>query len=152
METKCSHVQVPVFIDDGGELPSYMTAGAAGADMRASEKAVVPPFGFVAVETGVHVEIPEFFEGQIRSRSGLAAKHGVFVLNAPGTIDSDYRGSIKVILGNMGKEAYVVERGDRIAQLVVAPVVRADFAVRGSRGELSPTVRDEGALGHTGRK
>ena len=136
-------------------LPSYETEGAAGVDLRAnlaeSDRAqglVLPPMGRVLVPTGLRVEIPDGFEMQIRPRSGLALKHGVSLPNAPGTIDSDYRGPLGVILINLGAEPFTVAHGDRIAQMVVAPVVQARFAL--AQG-LSDTARGSGGFGSTGR-
>ena len=130
-------------------LPSYQSAGAAGADLHAHLGAdlVIPAGGRALVPTGLHVEIPHGFEGQVRPRSGLAATHGVTILNAPGTIDSDYRGEVRVILVNLGAEPFRVHHGDRIAQLVIAPVVRADFSRAGGVGD---TERGSGGFGSTG--
>jgi dUTP pyrophosphatase len=130
-------------------LPAYQSAGAAGADLHAHLDAdlEIPPGGRALVPTGLSLEIPEGFEGQVRPRSGLAASHGVTVLNAPGTIDSDYRGEIKVILVNLGTEAFRVRHGDRIAQLVIAPVVRAGF---GRARAAVDTERGSGGFGSTG--
>jgi len=132
-----------------GRLPSYQSAGAAGADLHAHLDAdlVIPPGGRAVVTTGLSVELPAGCEGQVRPRSGLAAAHGVTVLNAPGTIDSDYRGEIRVILVNLGAEDFRVRHGDRIAQLVIAPVVRADFRRVTGVGD---TERGSGGLGSTG--
>jgi dUTP pyrophosphatase len=127
--------------------PAYATAGAAGADLVAAEDAAIAPGTVHAVATGIALAIPEGFEGQVRPRSGLALKHGVTVLNAPGTIDADYRGEVKVILINHGSEPFRVARGDRIAQLVVAPVSAAHF----ERVDALPsTARGEGGFGSTG--
>ena len=135
---------------DGLPLPQYMTAGAAGMDLVAAvEKEVtIPPGGFLPIPTGLQVALPEGFEGQIRPRSGLAARFGVTVLNAPGTIDSDYRGEIQVLLVNHGPADFVVSRGDRIAQLVIAGVVRGEW--QEVTGDLAATARGEGGFGHTG--
>lgn len=135
---------------DAETLPEYQTGGAAGADVRAAVDAeiVIAPGGRALVPTGLHLDIPHGFEVQVRPRSGLAAKNGVTVLNSPGTIDSDYRGEVKVILVNHGSEAFRVARGDRIAQLVVSPVARASF-VRADRVE--DTARGSGGFGSTGR-
>lgn len=132
-------------------LPRPMTPGSAGLDLPAAvrEPLLVPPGGRAVVPTGLRLEIPPGFEGQIRPRSGLAARAGVTVLNAPGTIDSDYRGEVMVILVNLGQDDFVVSRGDRIAQLVVAPVVRAELVEVGE-GELGASGRGEGGLGSTG--
>lgn len=131
-------------------LPRYMTPGAAGMDLLAavSEEVTLAPGGGVAlVPTGLSLAIPRGYEGQVRPRSGLALRHAVTLLNSPGTIDSDYRGEIKVLLINFGREPYVVRRGDRIAQLVIQPVVQArleEVAV------LEETERGAGGFGHTG--
>ncbi|NDV86324.1 dUTP diphosphatase [Aurantimonas aggregata] len=131
-------------------LPAFATAGAAGADIRAAlvEPLTLVPGGRAMVPTGLAFEIPRGFEVQVRPRSGLAANHGVTVLNAPGTIDSDYRGEVKVILVNLGDAPFKIENGDRIAQLVVAPVTTASFEVRETLGE---TGRGAGGFGSTGR-
>lgn len=136
-------------------LPEYQTPGAAGADLRANlrpedraEGLVIPPMGRVVVPTGLRVEIPEGFEMQIRPRSGLAVKFGVTLPNTPGTIDSDYRGPLGVPLVNLGQSPFRVAHGDRIAQAVMAPVLRAAFEAVESLGE---TARGEGGFGHTGR-
>ena len=127
--------------------PAYATAGAAGADLVAAEDASIAPGAVHAVATGIALAIPEGFEGQVRPRSGLALKHSVTVLNAPGTIDADYRGEVKVILINHGAEPFRIARGDRIAQLVVAPVSTARF----ERVEVLPdTARGQAGFGSTG--
>lgn len=136
-------------------LPSYETAGAAGADIRANLPAdqraagiTLQPMQRLIVPTGLRVEIPAGFEMQIRPRSGLALKHGITLPNTPGTIDSDYRGPLGVALVNLGDQPFTVAHGDRIAQMVVAPVVQVGFAVVDS---LSDTARGEGGFGSTGR-
>src|SRR5262249_46904306 len=108
----------------GLELPAYATEGSAGLDLRAAEGAVLQPGAHLLLPTGIAMALPPNFEGQVRPRSGFAVKHGVTVLNAPGTIDADYRGEIKVPLINHSHQNFVVHRGDRIAQLVIAPVVQ----------------------------
>lgn len=135
----------------GLPLPSYATVGAAGLDLRAAvaEPLTLLPGARVAVPTGLVVAIPEGFEGQVRARSGLALKHGLGLPNAPGTIDSDYRGEVKVILANWGEAPVTIQRGDRIAQLLVAPVARAELTVV---DELPETRRGEGGFGHTGSR
>lgn len=131
----------------GLNLPTHATAGAAGADLVAAEEATIRPGAIHAVATGIALAIPQGFEGQVRPRSGLALKHGVTVLNAPGTIDADYRGEVKVILINHGPEPFRIQRGDRVAQLVVAPVA----PVRFERVDVLPdTARGEGGFGSTG--
>jgi dUTP pyrophosphatase len=133
----------------GLPLPRYATAGAAGADVVAAvaDELVLPPGGRAAVPTGFVVAVPVGYEMQVRPRSGLALRHGVTVANAPGTVDSDYRGEVMVILVNLGSEPYTVRRGDRIAQLVVAPVVQAEVV---ERATLDPTARGDGGFGSTG--
>jgi dUTP pyrophosphatase len=130
-------------------LPAYRTEGASGMDLKADVdgEVVIPPMGRALIPTGIAIAIPQGFEGQVRPRSGLAARHGVTCLNAPGTIDSDYRGEIRVVLANLGSLPFAVRRGDRIAQLVFAQVVRASLRVV---PELDPTPRGEGGFGHTG--
>ena len=128
-------------------LPSYATDGAAGMDLRAAEAMELPPGGRAAVRTGIYLEIPRGWEGQVRPRSGLALKHGVTLLNSPGTIDSDYRGEIKVILVNLGREIYSVKRGDRIAQIIFSPCGRAELR---ETDEISGTERAAGGFGSTG--
>ena len=136
---------------EGLELPSYATAGSAGCDLRAAIAAelVLPPGGRCLVPTGISVAIPPGHEGQVRMRSGLALSHGLTLLNAPGTIDSDYRGEIRVIVANMGSEPVTLRRGDRIAQLVFAPVVRARLE---RVSELPGTERSDGGFGSTGKE
>jgi dUTP pyrophosphatase len=132
----------------GLELPRYASAGAAGADVCAAE--AVPhlaPGERVAVATGFALEVPVGFEVQVRPRSGLALNYGLTVLNAPGTVDSDYRGEVKVILVNLGREAVAIARGERIAQLVVAPITRAAFT---EVAELAASDRGGGGFGSTG--
>ena len=132
---------------EGLPLPAYATPGAAGMDVVAAEEATLAPGGRHAVATGFSVAIPEGFEIQVRPRSGLALKHGITVPNTPGTIDSDYRGELKVILINHGAEAFAIARGDRIAQLVLAPVMRAAWD---EVAELDETQRGAGGFGSTG--
>ena len=131
-------------------LPSYATAGAAGLDLRAAvrEPLEVPVGGRLRVPTGFALALPPGHEGQVRPRSGLAARHGLTVLNAPGTIDADYRGEVQVLLVNLGDSAVLIQRGDRVAQLVVAPISRA--FVR-EAATLSETTRGPGGFGSTGR-
>ena len=133
---------------EGLPLPAYATAGAAGMDVVAAEDLILAPGGRHAVATGFAIAIPEGYEVQVRPRSGLALKHGITCLNTPGTIDSDYRGEVKVILANLGSDAFPIARGDRIAQLVAAPVQRAVFA---EVARLDETVRGAGGFGSTGR-
>jgi len=134
----------------GLPLPGYSTSGAAGADLSCAEPETIEiaPGARRAVATGLVLEIPEGWEGQVRPRSGLALHHGLTVVNAPGTIDADYRGEVKVLLVNLGSEPVVIRRGDRIAQLVIAPVTRADFT---DAAELAGSERGPGGFGSTGR-
>jgi len=129
-------------------LPAYASTGAAGMDVVAAEDLDLAPGARAAVATGFAIAIPEGYEVQVRPRSGLALKHGVTCLNTPGTIDHDYRGEVKVILANLGSETFRINRGDRIAQLVPAPVQRAAFALV---DDLDDTVRGTGGFGSTGR-
>ncbi len=130
------------------ELPRYETEGSAGLDLRADEPVSLAPGERALVPTGLALEIPPGFEGQVRPRSGLAARHGVGLLNAPGTVDSDYRGEVKVILVNHGQQPVRFERGERVAQLVIAPVARAALEVVEALGD---TGRGAGGFGSTGR-
>src|SRR5918996_3249344 len=133
---------------EGMPLPKYATEHAAGLDVCAAEELVLEPGERHAVATGFAIEIPHGYEVQVRPRSGLALKHGVTCLNTPGTIDSDYRGEVKVILANLGDAPFEIVRGERIAQLVPAPVQRARFDEVDSLGE---TARGSGGFGSTGR-
>ena len=143
---------VPVMVKvlphgEGLDLPAYATAGAAGMDAVAAEDVTIAPGARHAVATGLALAIPHGFEIQVRPRSGLALKHGITVPNTPGTIDSDYRGELKVILINHGGKPFDVRRGDRVAQLVLAPVTRAAWV---PVEELDETARGEGGFGSTG--
>ena len=133
---------------EGLPLPAYATHGAAGMDVVAAEDIVLAPGERHAVATGFAIAIPPGFEVQVRPRSGLALKHGITCLNTPGTIDEDYRGEVKVILANLGSEPFEVRRGERIAQLVPAPVQKAELA---EVAELDETNRGGGGFGSTGR-
>lgn len=133
---------------EGLPLPAYATAGAAGMDVVAAEDLILAPGARHAVATGFAIAIPEGYEVQVRPRSGLALKHGITCLNTPGTIDSDYRGEVKVILANLGGYPFTITRGERIAQLVAAPVQRAVFA---EVAALDETARGAGGFGSTGR-
>ena len=137
---------------EGLALPAYQSADAAGLDLLAAVPAESPlilsPGKYAVVPTGLTIALPSGHEAQVRPRSGLAAKHGVTVLNAPGTIDADYRGEISVILINHGETPFVIRRGERIAQLVIAPVVQAELTAAAS---LSTTDRGSGGFGSTGR-
>lgn len=144
-------VEIRCTAKDGAAVPAYQTAGAAGADVCAflDSPVIIGRGESALIPTGLCLEIPNGYEIQVRPRSGLAAKSGVTVLNAPGTIDSDYRGEVRVLLVNLGGAPFTVENGDRIAQLVAAPVTRGDF-VRVSA--LSQTARGGGGFGSTGVK
>lgn len=149
METK-QLVPINCTLKPGAALPSYQTTGSAGADVCAllSEPLTLKAGERAAVPTGICLEIPAGFEVQVRPRSGLALKNGITCLNAPGTIDSDYRGEVKVILINHGTEPFTIHSGERIAQLVVAPVTKGAFSVVNS---LSETERGSGGFGSTGK-
>lgn len=136
----------------GVVLPEYATASSAGLDLRARLDApvVLEPGGRMLVPTGLHIELPEGSEAQVRPRSGLAFKHGITVLNAPGTIDADYRGEIGVLLINHGQAAFTIEPGERIAQLVVARYARVEWEPVEGTTELAHSERGAGGFGHTG--
>jgi dUTP pyrophosphatase len=131
-------------------LPVYATAASVGADLHAAIEGdlTIGPGERAAVPTGLCIAVPDGYEAQVRARSGLAMRHGVALVNAPGTIDADYRGEIRVLLVNLGQEPVTLRRGDRIAQIVLAPVVRAEWV---EQNELAPTERGSGGFGHTGR-
>lgn len=133
-------------------LPRYATAGAAGMDLRAAVPADAPltllPGERAVISTGLRIALPPGYEAQIRPRSGLAARHGIGMVNAPGTVDADYRGVVQVILINWGTEPFVIQRGDRIAQMIIAPIVQVALT---ETDELDTTERDEGGFGSTGR-
>lgn len=142
-------LRVAVLNRSGWPLPAYETAGAAGMDLRAalSETVKLAPGEWRAIPSGLYLAIPPGYEAQVRPRSGLALRHGVTLLNSPGTIDADYRGEVQVVLINLGKEPFYVEPGMRIAQLVVAPVARVEW----QPVEVLPeTSRGSGGFGHTG--
>ena len=129
-------------------LPSYATAGAAGMDLRSAQSLTIKPHARALVSTGLAIALPHGFEAQVRPRSGLAVKHGVTVLNAPGTIDCDYRGEIKVPLINHGEEDFVITRGDRIAQMVIAPAPQMQLE---EVSALDETLRGAGGFGSSGK-
>ena len=135
-------------MSEGLELPSYATPRAAGLDLRAAEAATLKPGTRYLMPTGLAIALPPHHEAQVRPRSGLAVKHGVTVLNTPGTIDEDYRGEIQVLLINHGHEDFVIHRGDRIAQMVIAPVVHAHLVEVAS---LDETDRGTGGFGSSGK-
>ncbi len=142
---------VKVVNRSGNALPEYATGFSAGMDVRAAneEPVVLGPLSRAMIPTGLYLEIPEGYEVQVRPRSGLAARHGVTVLNAPGTIDADYRGELRVILVNLGTEPFTIERGERIAQLILAKHEHIDWE---ECDELSGSERGEGGFGSTGVK
>ncbi|ERT56764.1 dUTP pyrophosphatase [Peptoniphilus koenoeneniae] len=142
-------MKVKIINKSKNELPKYETKGSSGMDLRANldESLIIKPLDRVLVPTGIFLEIPEGYEGQVRARSGLALKKGLSLPNGIGTIDSDYRGELKVILINLGKEDIVIENGDRIAQLVFIKYERAQIELV---DELSSTDRSQGGFGHTG--
>lgn len=144
-------ITITTLAKEGASLPLYATPGSAGADIRAfiDNPVIIASGERKLIPTGIFVEIPEGYEIQVRPRSGLAIKHGITVINSPGTIDSDYRGEIGIVLFNSGNEAFTVESGDRIAQLVLAAVPRAVFIQSNS---LSETKRASGGYGSTGKK
>jgi len=132
------------------EIPKYMTSGASGVDLYAhvNDTVILNPGEYKLISTGIAISLPLGFEAQIRGRSGLAAKHGIGLVNGIGTIDVDYRGEIKVILINWGKEPFYIQRGDRIAQMVMQRVEQVDFIVTDT---LDSTERGQGGFGHTGK-
>lgn len=142
-------VTMKAVMGEGAQEPAYQTDGSAGMDLRCSERVTLAPMERSMAPTGLKVAIPAGFEGQVRARSGLAAKHGIALVNAPGTIDADYRGEIKVLLINLGQETVELEKGERIAQLVICPVARATVEIVDS---LDDTDRGEGGFGSTGRR
>lgn len=143
-------IQVKIINRSSNPLPAYETAGAAGMDIRASltETVELKPLERALIPTGLFIELPHGFEAQVRPRSGLAIKQGITCLNTPGTIDSDYRGEIKVILINLSADLQKINNGDRIAQMVIQQVEQANWQVVDT---LNETVRGEGGFGHTGK-
>lgn len=136
---------------EGLPLPAYETPGAAGMDLRAApaESLTLAPGERALVNTGLRLEIPPGYEGQVRPRSGLAIRHGITLLNTPGTIDSDYRGLLQVVVINLGQEPFTIHRGDRIAQLILAPVLQMELEIT---EDLAETERGAGGFGSTGRQ
>ena len=131
------------------KIPEYKSQDAAGADVYAciSEPTTIPPHGVGLIPTGLALEIPNHYQGEVRARSGLAFKEGLFVLNGPGTIDSDYRGELKIILANFSPESRTIHPFDRIAQLVIMPVIQAQF----TESDLTPSEREQKGFGSTGK-
>lgn len=141
------NLKVKVINKSQNKLPKYETKGSAGMDVRSNEDYTLKPERRTLISTGLFFEIPEGYEMQVRPRSGMAFKYGITVLNAPGTIDSDFRGELGIILYNSGQTAFEIKKGDRIAQLVLAPVTRFEFEVS---DELTETERGEGGFGSSG--
>jgi dUTP pyrophosphatase len=152
--TQATHKPLRVAIQrlpggQGLELPAYQTLGAAGMDVRAASDISIEPMQTVLVPTGFAIAVPEGFEAQMRPRSGLALKHGITLLNSPGTIDCDFRGEVGVIVTNLGRERFEIKRGDRIAQMIVARVERVQWE---EVGALDETARQDGGFGSSGRE
>lgn len=143
-------MEIKIVNKSNHRLPEYATSGSAGMDLKANttEPIVLGPLERQMIPTGLYIALPEGYEAQVRPRSGLAAKYGVTVANSPGTVDADYRGEIKVILINLSNEKFVVNPGDRIAQLIVSKVERVEW---NEVAELNPTERGEGGFGSTGK-
>ncbi|WP_242347806.1 dUTP diphosphatase [Mucispirillum schaedleri] len=141
-------ININIIAEEDCLIPSYETAGASGADLKSKEDGILKPGERRIVKTGVFIELPAGYEAQVRPRSGLALKHGITMLNSPGTIDSDYRGEIGVIMINHGSEPFVYKKGDRIAQLVISKYSRVEFK---NTLSLTETVRGAGGFGHTGK-
>lgn len=150
MNSKINRVKI---YSKSGELPRYETENSAGLDLRAllDEPMIIKPMERVLIPTGIFLEIPNGFEGQVRARSGLSIKHGLTMVNGVGTVDSDYRGELKVPMINLGSEEFKVESGDRIAQIVFAKYETVSFEAVSSTEELEKTERGAGGFGHTGR-
>jgi len=142
-----------IYVTPGMDAPRYATAGAAGLDLsaRIDRPLTLAPGERASIPTGVHMAVPNGHECQIRPRSGLASKHGIGLVNAPGTIDEDYRGEVHAVLVNLGSESYTIRPGDRIAQAVLAPVTRVTLQTVASQVELGETERGVGGFGSTGR-
>lgn len=140
-------IWIKTLTDDASQIPKYQTSGSAGCDLISSDYVVIQPGRRVIIGTGLRLEIPEGFGAYVCPRSGLAAKHGITVLNSPGVIDNDYRGEIKVILHNSGEEEFIVQKGDRVAQLVFFPIFQAIFQ---RAFNVKDTTRGNGGLGSTG--
>lgn len=150
MNSKMNRVKI---YSKSGELPRYETENSAGLDLRAllDEPMIIKPMERVLIPTGIFLEIPNGFEGQVRARSGLSIKHGLTMVNGVGTVDSDYRGELKIPMINLGSEEFKVESGDRIAQIVFAKYETVSFEAVSSTEELEKTERGAGGFGHTGR-
>jgi dUTP pyrophosphatase len=142
------NISVPIIVGKGAQLPAYQTEGSAGMDLRSTESFDLAPMERKLVRTGLRIAVPQGYEAQVRPRSGLALKHGISMVNSPGTIDSDYRGEVGVLLINLGLETVHFETGERIGQMVFCPVAHATWSVV---GELPATDRGEGGFGSTGK-
>jgi dUTP pyrophosphatase len=144
-------IDIKIINNSGNALPEYATSGSSGMDVRAHLEApqTLQPFERVLIPTGLFIELPEEYEAQIRPRSGLAIKQGITCLNTPGTIDADYRGEIKIILINLSQQEQVIHPGDRIAQMVIQKVIKANWL---PTGEIQITERNAGGFGHTGKQ
>ena len=144
-------IEIKIINQSSNPLPAYATEGSSGMDVRANvdQPVRLQPFSRAIIPTGLYIELPHGYEAQIRPRSGLAIRHGITCLNSPGTIDSDYRGEIKIILINLSQEEQVIQQGDRIAQMIFQKVERAIFK---EVEELDITVRNQGGFGHTGKQ
>ena len=145
------NIAINIINQSNNELPAYATAGSAGMDVRANLKqsVVLQSLERALIPTGLFIELPDGYEAQVRPRSGLAVKQGITCLNTPGTIDSDYRGELKVILINLSKEPQTINHGDRIAQMIIATVTKATLVLV---QQLNTTTRGEGGFGHTGKQ
>lgn len=141
-------IKVPITLTPQGKSPIYATDGAAGADIFAAEDIFLAPMERILAKTGLRIAVPPGFEAQIRPRSGLAFKHGISMVNTPGTIDSDYRGEVGILLINLGSEPVELKSGERIAQMVICPVCQADFELA---AELPESERGSGGFGSTGK-
>ena len=144
------HVEIKIINSSDNPIPEYATAGSAGLDLRAwlAEPVILQPMERKMIPTGLFLEIPEGYEVQVRPRSGMAIKHGITCLNSPGTVDSDYRGEIKIILINLSSEEHIINSGDRVAQMIVAKVEKA---LLNPVVKLESTERGDGGFGHTGK-
>ena len=141
-------IEIPIILGEDAIMPTYQSAGAAGLDLCTTKDFGLDPLERMLVPTGIRLEIPQGYEGQVRPRSGLALKHGIAMVNAPGTIDSDYRGEIGVLLVNLGQNRVEFNAGDRVAQLVICPVIQASLRVV---TQLDETERGSGGFGSTGK-
>ncbi|HWD38800.1 MAG TPA: dUTP diphosphatase [Fimbriimonas sp.] len=142
-------IEVPIVVAEGCSLPKYQTSGAAGLDLCLAEDVELEPMQRSVVPTGIRLAIPEGYEGQVRPRSGLAARQGIAMVNSPGTIDSDYRGEVQLVLINFGSSVVKLVKGERVGQIVFCPVARAQLLLVDS---LDETERNEGGFGSTGRR